>query len=130
MEDLEVYKAIEGYEGYYISNKGSLKNDKILFAGFGGKYRVKNASIKKYNNNTGKYKLYLLHGKKSERIAAHVLVAKSFILNPDDKHYVNHIDGNKSNNCYTNLEWVTHKENIQHCVNVLGKIRKKINQVT
>jgi hypothetical protein len=44
----------------------------------------------------------------------HREVAKAFVENPQSKDYPNHIDGNKTNNHYTNLEWVTKSENTLH----------------
>jgi len=44
---------------------------------------------------------------------AHRLVAMAYIPNPDGLTDVNHIDGDKLNNCVSNLEWVTHSENVR-----------------
>lgn len=44
----------------------------------------------------------------------HRLVQAHFISNPNELPEVNHIDGNKENNMYTNLEWCTHQRNMAH----------------
>lgn len=49
-------------------------------------------------------------------IYAHRAVALAWIPNPTDKPYVNHKDGNKHNNNYNNLEWVTPQENHLHAI--------------
>ena len=65
----------------------------------------------------------------------HRLIAKAFIENPNNLNEVNHKDLNKNNNSYSNLEWVTHKENQQHYFNSdagkkhqskIGKLNKGI----
>lgn len=56
-----------------------------------------------------------------KHIQAHRIVASLFIPNPHKKRYVNHIDGDKLNNCMSNLEWCTASENEKHSYQVLKK---------
>jgi hypothetical protein len=66
--------------------------------------------------NTRGYLIVFVAGKweKQRCNLIHQLVAKTFLPNPESKPQVNHKDGNKLNNSVTNLEWMTHQENIQH----------------
>lgn len=59
---------------------------------------------------------------KSHTCGVHRLVAQAFILNPENKAEVNHINGNKRFNWYKNLEWATRQENADHA-RIFGLIK-------
>lgn len=85
----------------------------------GDVYRNGN-KLKQANNGAG-YLSVLVGYKRNKngkltgiREYIHRLVAKCFIDNPENLPQVNHKDFNKSNNDYTNLEWVSRADNIRH----------------
>ena len=51
-----------------------------------------------------------------KKLSVHRVVAQAFIINKDNKPFVNHKDLNKENNHVSNLEWVTHSENCLHYI--------------
>lgn len=57
---------------------------------------------------------YKVCGIESVSYKVHLLVAKTFLLNPNDYPIVNHIDGNKNNSHVDNLEWTTYSLNSIH----------------
>ena len=112
----EIWKPIKGYEGFYeVSNFGRVKSlERKVKANFHfGNTRTYKERILKSGNVKGYQQVTLRNGiSKHEFI--HRLVAEAFVPNPKGYKTINHIDGNKKNNCADNLEWCTQKENVRH----------------
>lgn len=106
---MEIWKDIKGFEGrYQVSNTGKVKS--LRFGGHNGE------RLMKLSEHHSGYLIVQLGKHPSKTYHVHALVAKTFIPPIDGKLIVNHIDGNKHNNCTDNLEWVTYKENTEHAI--------------
>ena len=100
MEDIEVWRNVNNYENYEVSSLGNVKNKNTG--------RILKAA------NIGGYYYVVLSNIKTKTLSVHRLVSLAFIDNPDNKAHVNHKDKNSLNNCLSNLEWNTPKENNIH----------------
>ena len=111
----EIWKEIKDYPNYQVSNFGRVKTLKY-YSNIHKKYYNRELILKEKDNKHGYKFVSLGCGKRGERknIAIHRLVAQAFILNPNNYKEINHIDGNKNNNCADNLEWCTRQENVLH----------------
>lgn len=93
---------INGEETQYsVSNEGQVRNDNTNY--------LLSLTLSQGYRHVG-----LTINQKPKNCRVHRLVAEAFIPNPENKPYVNHIDGNRQNNNVNNLEWVTPQENIAH----------------
>ena len=107
------WRKINGYDGFYeISNIGEIKSISRESKNNKNKRTI---FISKSSGTNG----YLHAGltdingiRKNHDV--HRLVALAFIDNPANLEQVNHIDGNKFNNSYLNLEWVSRSDNMKH----------------
>lgn len=114
---------IEEADGdYFISDNGYVSNTHRNL-----KYRLTKNGYARVQ--------YKVNGEYVDRYV-HRLVAQYYIPNPNNLPCVNHIDGNKLNNCVENLEWCTYQTNMEHASNNglintksgLRKIKCKENQ--
>lgn len=93
-------------ERYYITSEGNVLS----------RHKSVEKTLKNVIDKSGYY-FVNLRGKKKNKIGKiHRLIALAFIENPENKPFVNHIDGDKTNNSINNLEWVTNAENTNHAV--------------
>jgi len=110
-------KDIEGYKGLYaITRDGRVWSYPKRVNSFQGSWMrlYKFVNIKNRITPHIQYTVALSKEGVCKRRQVHRLVAQTYILNPDNKPQVNHIDGDPLNNHVDNLEWVTGFENMQH----------------
>lgn len=107
------FQPITDYPNYYVSRDSdqiwSKKSGKLLAV-----IRLNHGYLASPVMNENGKKLVLIHR----------MIALTFIDNPNNLPCVNHINGVRDDNRLENLEWVSHKENIQHAIR-LGLIKPK-----
>lgn len=107
------WQKIEGFDNYEVNELGQVRNSKtkrILETANSNDYRV--VCLRKGNENYVEY--------------VHIIVAKAFIPNPENKPTVNHKNGDKAKNTVDNLEWATHAEQTKHAW-AIGLCKSKNN---
>lgn len=107
---MEIWKTIEGFKDYQISNFGRVKSLPRISKNRYGNYLTKE-KILTSNIGFGGYKFQKIDCK---NFSIHRLVCKYFIDKIEGKNIVNHKDLNILNNNASNLEWVTSRENTHH----------------
>lgn len=113
---MEIWKDVLGYEdSYQVSNKGNVRGkDRYKNAGRAGVRMYKGKPIKQNPDKDGYMTVSLSKNSKKTRKRVHRLVAEVFVEGKKEGYVVNHLDGDKSNNEYNNLEWCTRSENDLH----------------
>lgn len=93
--------------GYFIKSNGEVIGKK--------------KTLKKTITPYGYESVCLYHKGKRKTFLVHRLVAECYITKVENKPDINHKDGDKLNNDFSNLEWVTKNENIKHFHKFLNK---------
>lgn len=97
-----MWKVLEENNNYEISDEGFVRNKTTKHVlGFN-------------TNSIGYERVVLTYGNVPRKYFIHRLVAKYFIPNPLHLSEVNHIDGDKTNNKVSNLEWCSRADNEHH----------------
>lgn len=105
MKEEMIWKPIKKWESLYKVNQyGDVMNIKT------------NNLIIGDDNGTGYKRATLYNGDVHKKYYRHRLVAEHFLDNPNNLEEVNHIDSDKGNNYYKNLEWVNRKKNKLHAM--------------
>ena len=99
LSNRENWRSINGYLNYEVSDVGRIRN-------------VNTGKILKATINTrGYFYISLCDNGKIKKHQVHRIVAQEFFETSDNKTIVDHIDGNKLNNCVSNLRWASNSEN-------------------
>lgn len=107
----EIWKDIDEFNGRYkVSNLGRIMSVGMDYRGHIRKEKI----LKPKNDGWGYLFVCLRLNNKNTNKKIHVLVAETFICRRKPLMQVDHIDGVKSNNCISNLRWVTRYENYKN----------------
>lgn len=100
-------KQIQEYPNYSVTEDGRVISTQRVAGRNGKGISTIHKELTILHNQSGYCMVNLTKNKKSKTRYVHRLVAQAYIDNPENLPQVNHKDGNKDNNHYTNLEWCT-----------------------
>jgi len=110
----EIWKLLPGVTGVEVSTLGNIRTlDRIVSSENGTRF-LKGRVLKQCNDKDGYLLVHIPIDGKFAMKRVHRLVAQAFIPNHDGLPEINHKDNNPLNNNVSNLEWVTHEENIAY----------------
>lgn len=111
----EIWKPVVNFEGLYeVSSYGNIRTLARKITDAKKTYIRKAQNLKATKGSRGYYRIKLYNGNGFKDTSIHKEVALAFIPNPENKPYINHINGVKTDNRVENLEWCTHSENVKH----------------
>lgn len=120
------WKSIKGFPHYKINRKGQIKRiDAIVTDCRGINFFRKGRILSTRKNKQGYIQVDMCEDGVSYGRFVHVLLAETFIPNPNKLPIVNHIDENPSNNDLDNLEWCDYSYNAKHRYNKIKKAHAK-----
>ncbi len=131
----EVWKTIEGFDNYEVSNRGKIKSKdrKSWHKGSQTHMKIKGRVMKQRWNKTCKcYFLDLINNEgKRKTVYPHKEVAKAFCINvlPSEYTMIIHLDNNPRNNDSTNLDWVSPSDHMSFQFKVGNKDNFKVWKV-
>jgi hypothetical protein len=108
----EIWKAFNAEAE--VSNFGNVRTIDRKVKYCDKQINVKGRTLKPATDKKGYLRVAFKHEGKHTTFKVHRLVAQLFVSNDLNKPMVNHKDGNKKNNNFENLEWMTNAENVQH----------------
>ena len=120
--DYIIWKPVKGFEGLYeVSNDGQVKSlDRISVRPSGTPVHVTGRIKKTSIGNKGYPMVCLTKDRKSHTCTVHRLMAIAFLEPKKGMDQINHIDGVKTNNHLSNLEWSNNSLNQKHRHDALG----------
>lgn len=111
---MTIWKEINGYTNYEISSDGEVRS-KDRYQQNHSKEQFRKGKNKSLRLDPQGYLMTDLYNDGvAKTVRVHRLVAEAFVPNPGNKPTVNHIDGDKTNNSKSNLEWSDFKEQNIH----------------
>lgn len=122
--DVEIWKDVPGWEDRYeASTWGNVRSKDWVVTTrrlIKGKYQefswISKGKLLTKNSIEGYPTVSFTRNGVSENVLVHIIVAKTFLPNPNNYPVVNHKDTNRSNNHVENLEWCTYEYNNIHAV--------------